>query len=495
MVFFITRTARQFGKQALPAIAGLLAMVAATDLQLSTILRGVLVLVAVGVAGAVLSYLRFRFCITDDAVLVRSGVVHREELVVEFNRIQNITIKEPFYMRPFGLALFSIDTAGSAKKEITLGGIAKPLARALRETILSGEQALTSDDIDEPVCETEPTLLLARSRRDIVIYGLTANFMLWIAIAFGAVGSTYDFLEEYYLWLAKRVKLEDLLMAVQSDGNAVVGLLMIIGLIFAAVLLMPLISVIGALLRHYGYRLSVEGETYRKNSGFLSRHDESMKRHKIQAVVWKQNLVARWFGRINIQLRLASAGSGIESGQLPTGSKSTFLVPALHPSEAIDLTAEFLPGCQSNQVAFSSVDRRRYTLKTLGLGWLPPIVGVSIMPITLLSWKFALAVPIAMGFAWLIVHQCWRKLGYAVVGEYGFVRTGFMGTHITVFPLFKVQRIDVCQTPFQHRAELANLSIHLASHSLTVPYLRLEDAGRFRNLALYHMESTDRPWY
>ena len=495
VVFFISRMVRQFVAQALPSMAVLLGLVAATDLQLSSILWGALALGVVGVVAAVLSYLRFRFCITDDRVLVRSGVVHKEELIVEFNRIQNITIKEPFYMRPFGLALLSIDTAGSRGKEITLGGIAKPLARALRETILSEQRPVTGDNIDEPVCEIEPTLLLARSRRDIVIYGLTANFLLWIAIAFGAAGSTYDFWEDLFLWLGKRVKIEDLMMAVQSDANAVIGVLMIIGLVLAVVLLLPLISVIGALLRHYGYRLTVDGETYRKISGLLSRHDESMKRHKIQAVVWKQNFVARWFRRINIQLRVASAGSGKDSGMWPGGSKSTFLIPALHPSEAINLTAEFLPDCQPDQVAFSSVDRRRYIIKFLGLRWLPPIVGVSIIPSILVSWKFALAIPVAVGFAWLIVHQIWKKLGYGIVGEYGFIRSGFVGTQITVFPLFKVQRIDIRQTPFQKSAGLANLTIHLASHSLTVPYLRMQDAGRFRNLALYYVESTDRPWY
>ena len=187
VVFFITRFARQFVMNALPAMVLLLGLAAASDLQWPSILAGVLVVVAVGVSASVLSYLRFRFCITDDAVLVRSGVVHREELIVEFDRIQNITIKEPFYMRPFGLALLSIDTAGSVKKEITLGGIAKPLALTLRNTILSGEQPLTTDDIEEPVFATEPTLLLARSRRDIVIYGLTVNFFLWVVVAFGAV--------------------------------------------------------------------------------------------------------------------------------------------------------------------------------------------------------------------------------------------------------------------------------------------------------------------
>ena len=90
-------------------------------------------LTALGVASLIgfsLRWLRFRFCIVDDKVLVRSGVFHREEISVEFGRIQNISIREPFYMRPFGLALLSIDTAGSGQKEIVLGGIKKSTAIA-----------------------------------------------------------------------------------------------------------------------------------------------------------------------------------------------------------------------------------------------------------------------------------------------------------------------------------------------------------------------------
>ena len=69
------------------------------------------------------------------------------------------------------------------------------------------------------------------------------------------------------------------------------------------------------------------------------------------------------------------------------------------------------------------------------------------------------------------------------------------GTRITVFPLFKVQRIDIRQTPGQRRKGLAHLSIHLASHSLNIPYICEGDARSFRDLALYHVESSNRAWY
>jgi putative membrane protein len=494
IVFYIARFAHQVVTHGLPAMIGLLAAAAAGGERVRTgLLLGVVFLAALGVLGSLLSYLRFRFRIVDDRVLVRSGVLHREELDIEFSRVQNVTIREPFYMRPFGLALLAIDTAGSGQKEIVLGGITQALAQTLRETILANSRPPSSGDTEEPIEEEQdPGLLLTRSSTDIIIYGLTINFLLWVAVIFGAL-SGYG--EEVFGKFVDQSTIERFFVTAQSDFGLIASLMIGIALMFAALLLLSVIGVAGALVRHYGYRLTVDGETYRKHSGLLSRHDESLKRHKIQAVVWKQNFMAQRFGRINMLLRQASAGSGVENGQLPTGPKSAFLVPALHPDEAVDLSAEFFPDCQSDQVVFSAVNRRRFIFKTLAVSGLPVAVGISILPTILVSWLFVLLIPLVLALAYLLVHQQWKRLGYGVVGEYGFVRSGIIGTETTVFPLFKVQRVDIRQTPSQRRHGLANLTIHLASHSLSVPYIKFGDADRFRNLALYHAESTNRRWY
>jgi putative membrane protein len=302
-------------------------------------------------------------------------------------------------------------------------------------------------------------------------------------------------MEEIFGQLVDLSSIKNFLAAAQDNHGAIVTVLTGIALMALVFFTFSLIGVAGALIRHHGYRLTVDDETYRKTSGLLSRHDESLKQHKIQAVVWKQNLMAHFFGRINMQLRLASAGSGIENGQLPTGPKAAFLVPALHPAEAKELSAEFLPACQADQVIFSSVHRRRFILKTLAVSGLPVVVGLAILPTVLVSWMFVLIIPVVVSFFYLLVNRQWKKLGYGIVGEYGFVRTGIIGTQTTLFPLFKVQRVDIRQTPGQRRHGLANLTIHLASHSLSVPYLSLEDAEKFRDLALYYVESGDRPWY
>ena len=347
-VFFLLKSARQFLINGLPAVAIAVATYAKSSVTIkSWMMTGLLVLALLAAISAISKWIRFRFCIVDDKVLVKSGVFQHEELTVEFGRIQNVSIREPIYMRPFGLALLSIDTAGSGQKEIVLGGIRKSVALQLRETILSrteGDRPAPEEGIEDVA---DKSLLLSRTVRDIVIYGLTVNFVIWIVVALGAFFGAQGVAENFFSWLSSYIQVEDLLAAVEQAGGLIGAFLIGILALFLLFLLLPLISVAGALVRHYGYQLRVDGETYRKNSGLLTRHDESMKRHKIQAMVLKQNFVARFFKRTNMQLRIASAGSGIEKGQLPTGRKSTFLVPALNDDELTELVPEFLPDCAS----------------------------------------------------------------------------------------------------------------------------------------------------
>ena len=496
VIFFILKSARQLLTNGLPAMAVLIALYASSDeFTKSWILIGLVFVSLAGAVGAVAKWARFRFCIVGDKVLVRSGVLHHEELTVEFGRVQNVSIREPVYMRPFGLALLSIDTAGSGQKEIVLGGIGKNIAIELRDYILSRVDTEKTGTVEVPVETLDRSLLLTRDVKDIVIYGLTVNFIIWVALALGAFFGSNDLAEKTFSMVREYVKFEDVLAAVERFGGTTGASLVVVLVLFLLFVLLSLVSVAGALVRHYGYRLRVEGETYRKTSGLLTRHDESMKRHKIQAAVLKQNFVARLFKRTNMQLRIASAGSAIESGQLPLGAKTTFLVPALNEEELAGLAAEFLPGFQYTDIRLSGINRRRFNLVIIGWVVLPPLFLITGILSAVVSAWFLLMLPVGLAVALPIVNQRWKKTGYGVVGEYGIVRHGFLGTELTIFPLFKIQRVDIRQTPGQRRKGLAHLAIHLASHSLSISFVSEQDAKRYRDLALFHVESSDRAWY
>ena len=494
VVFFLFRTVREVGFNSLPAIIVLFAFLASGGPGRKAMVAALIGLALVAAVGfSVLHWLRFRFRIAPDRVLVRSGVIQREELDIDFGRIQNVSIREPFYMRPFGLAILGIDTAGSSQKEIQLGGIEKRFALVLKETFLKAGRYESPGSAQEGEGTDSDSALLTRDARDIVIYGLTVNFLLWVLIALGLLFGGGENTEPMLNWLAERVQIEQLVASLEGIGPTGLSMLAV-GAVFATLTLLSLLSVLGALYRYHGYRLTRQGETYTRRSGILTRHEESIKQHKIQAVVLKQNPVGRAFGRYNMQLRVASAGSASEGGPSPAGTRSAFVVPALRPAEAAAFCSEFSPGSDLEAAQFTRSDRVRLT-RVITLGAAAIALPPALIPGLLVDARFFAILPLMVLAAWLLSRFYWRRSGFAVVGEHGFVRRGVFGTGTTVFPLFKIQRIDIRQTPGLRRRGLATLHIHLASHSLTVHYINLDDAKELRDLALYYAESCARPWY
>ncbi len=487
---------RKGAAQALPGLLVLFASAASSDrVELLWVIQGLVALAVIGVGWAILSYFRFGYREREALLEIRKGVLHRQVLNVDFDRIQNVSVHEPFYFRPFGQAVVSVDTAGSSGREIRLAGLELEAARALRARLVAGHRAETASAVSdrEAAAADEDEILLQLTRRDVVIAGLTTNFMLWAAVAIGTVFGSGDTAENSIEWLIARFNLGEVFNAIRADGGDLMLGLVTAGFVLAAMALLPLISVIGALFRYDGYTLSTDGDRFRRSSGLLSRHDDSVRQHKIQAVTWRQNAIALGFRRINVQLRQASAGEGAEA-QPGMNVRSAFTVPSLRPDEAQALTARFLPGFSPMQSQFTGVDRRRYLVMVSALPLLILLTPVLSLALALSGWLL-LAYPLFAAVTVLIVHRCWRQTGWALDGDHALLRKGFIGSTTSVFPLHKVQRVDVVQTPSQRRRGLAHLTVHLASHSLTMPWMRAEDAERLRDLALYRAESSDKAWF
>jgi len=502
LVDFLVVGVRQGALQALPGLVVLYASASSSDfVSMRWVFLAFGALLLLGLVWSVLTYLRFGYRLRGARIDVRKGVLHRQTLNVEFQRIQNVSVQEPFYLRPFGKAVVGIDTAGSNSKEIRLPGIALEEAHRLRRRLVAdARQAGAGDAAALPATgdgapEGEGEVLLRLSRRDVVIAGLTANFMLWAAVAIGTILGSGETAERLVEWGVERLRLEEVIATLRAKGGELLVGLAIAGTVGLAVALLPVISVVGALFRYDGYVLRTDGDRFRRSSGMLSRHDDSVRQHKIQAVTWKQNAIALLFRRINLLLRQASAGSGAEaSGQPGASLRPAFQVPSLHPPEAVDLTARFLPGCAADSAAFTGVDRGRYLV--VSAGWISVPFALGLLPLAVIvDGRFALVWLLAAMVVVLIVNRCWRQTGWAVTGDHALFRKGFIGSSTTVFPLFKVQRVDLVQTPGQRRRGLAHLTVHLASHSVTMPWMRVEDAERFRDLALYRAESAEEDWF
>ena len=71
---------------------------------------------------------------------------------------------------------------------------------------------------------------------------------------------------------------------------------------------------------------------------------------------------------------------------------------------------------------------------------------------------------------------------------------GAFGEKNSIFPLEKIQGLAWHQSPFQRKRGLGTLRFYLASGSVEIPYIPMEDAKIMINLGLYISESAQEDW-
>ncbi|MGB2014418.1 MAG: PH domain-containing protein, partial [Flavobacteriales bacterium] len=69
---------------------------------------------------AVVQYRKFTFQVTDDALVIRRGLLERERITIAFERIQMVNLEQSLWQRVFGVMSLKVDTAGSSGAEVEL---------------------------------------------------------------------------------------------------------------------------------------------------------------------------------------------------------------------------------------------------------------------------------------------------------------------------------------------------------------------------------------
>ena len=108
VVIFLGRALKALAVHGAPALVPLAAtFVTVEALRLVWLALALIPFLLLLSGWSVLSYLRFRFRLGDGLVVLKRGVLQHERVTVEFGRVQNVSIQEPFFMRPLGLAVLS----------------------------------------------------------------------------------------------------------------------------------------------------------------------------------------------------------------------------------------------------------------------------------------------------------------------------------------------------------------------------------------------------
>ena len=447
---------------------------------------------------AFLQYFFFKYRLKEDNIEIHSGVLFKKHLDLPFTRVQNVKLITPVYFRPFDYTTMELDTAGSAKNEANIVAVPKDKANAMKQQILA-YQALhqAEEQVDEQkesdkesvaneAAVGDEKLLNERSLLDLVIHGLTNNrVFFFLAILAPMADSIFEYANQFLLSFGFDVK------AFLFDAEHPwwqLSLYFIASFIMAYFIVM-LISILGAIIAFYGYKLTKRDNNYIQRSGLLSIHEVVMKKPRLQMIVRQQDWLDVLIKRINLKFEQMG---GLERHQ-QNNVRNKLMVPSVKENECRELIDEMWPTNKMTQVDYQPISQR-FIVRGIGLFITPITLLLCVIAVVSEQW---IIVPPAIVFFVIasgLIWCRWKRWGYAMDDEYVYVRKGLLGVNYYCFAIEKTQMVKFKQSIFLRRHKLCHTGFVTAASSLTIPFIPQDIGWHLMSQSLYKVESLKKNW-
>jgi uncharacterized membrane protein YdbT with pleckstrin-like domain len=449
-----------------PALAGIAVIERSRE---ELLIYGLPSLVVVIMLLAVMNYWFFQFSFDEDKIQIRSGVISRKRLTLHFDRVQEASLQQSLYFRPFDLWTLGLESAGSKTQEIQIPGIHRSLAETIKGLYLSqkshvlavSEASRNADKHDvnvqdnlsgAPITAVPPVdkyrYQMSLGLPDLMRYGLMHNSMVYVLIVASAVMSqSPGMLQRLGDFVGIDALRDSILTSLnQSLMNAV--LITMIAVIIGMMLLYGL-SILLAVLKYWGYNLRVEDEGLQYRAGLLNKVQRSFKHHKLQSVEVSQSLIGAFLQRYTMRLHQTNelSLSGMNDAQ-------GFVIPVMSVTELKALKALL----HIDAVDWQRANPMRIVWRTLGWGaLLATILLVPVLAGKAVSAAYAL---LPMPLLLLLFTGIWYRSGYAFSEHWMVLRQGLLGRRYIYVPCTKVQMMDLTQGPLLRLHGASSLKVY-----------------------------------
>lgn len=379
-------------------------------------------------------WLRFRFAVGSDAVVIESGVLSRQHRTIPFDRIQDVSIEQGLVSRALGIAKVGFETgAGGQENDADLDAIGLDAAQALRTTIRAhrSEAPAADSDAAASAVPAEDRLLFAMTPRQLIVAGLF-NFSLAALAVIGGGMQLFDnflpfdfnaFNPADWIDIAEDYGLDQWVLA----HRWVAG----VGAAFSLLFIGFASGIILMLFANWDFRLTREPRALRRTRGLTTRTDVAVPVRRVQAAIIVTGWFRRRFGWHELRLQsLASDGGKERDHQVVPFAQLDVIDPVL------------------GEVAIVRPDGAQQWQRSHGIIALGGLVGAAFAAtggLIALSqgeragWLALIAaLPIAFASLFGARFHRWTDLGDIVA-----IRRGFWKPKMTLLPHASVQSVDL----------------------------------------------------
>lgn len=471
----------------------------------SFLIPGILVLIGAGSAGwgwefwamlllipysvvAIGRYLTFRYRYEAHEMVIRTGFIFRNERHIPYARIQNLDAVQNLFHRLLGVVEVRVETGGGEEPEAKMSVLPLDAFEEMRRRVFGATSPAPDAAGDEAAPErgalaAPGRTLLRLTPRDLVLHGVIENrgFVI-LAAAFGVVWEIGFFDSIMGRIFGEedpgRGMVRDLVRSVFNGGGLPLPLGRI-ALTLAAFLgflvVMRLFSMVWALVRLYGFRLTLEGEDLRTEFGLFTRVVATIPLRRIQTLTIRETPLHRMFGCASVKVETA----GADGGEGDKATQREWLAPILRRDQLLGLLEAVLPGLDLATVSWNAAHPRAFRRELKQ--WLLVTLPIALPFLPLLRWWDLALLPVLVLWAVVGARQTVAHLGWAVMGDAVLFRSGWLWRQTSVARFGKIQVVSLHESPFDRRAAMARVRVDTAgakdlSHHVDIPYLARDTA-------------------
>ncbi len=431
-------------------------------------------------------YFTLRYKLADRELIVRRGLIFKNERHVPYTRIQNIDLAQNPLHRMFNVATVRVETAGGSEPEAVLKVLSLDAVEEMRRHIFVPRRAAAAvinhadPDVhaktvaDDP--QEEQHLLLALSTGELVRLGLTS--VRGFAVVAVVMGLAWQF--DVLNALTSRIR--EWLESLQKVGGVSIWFYIAAGL--GALVIFMVLSIGWAIWKFHGFRLVRIGDDLRLTCGLFTRLSATVPRHRVQLVCIRETFVHRWMNRASVRIETASGGGSEEGEQARFSQK--WIAPLVRREHLADLLREInehaaVVGEQLDWQPLAPRARRRSIRKAI----LIVALCCALAAIVVDLWAIALLVVLLPLAIWHAVAAV-RIAGYVRTGWGMMYRSGVLWRNTSLTMYSKMQVISAHNSPFDRRWNMARLQVDTAGagpaeHSISIAYLEADVVDELRS--------------
>ncbi len=437
----------------------------------------ILAFLPLAMLGPVLKYLSFRYWLGDEEMVIREGILRRNERHIPYARIQNIDLLQNPLHRLFKVAVVRLETASGGKPEAVISVLTLPVVEDMRARVFRDRRGAGAPA--QEAAEEAGGSLLDLPLKELAIFGAISNKgMVMVAAALG-LGWQTGYFEDLIAGseLASSV-LEGSAQVPQISAPTslpALALLVVAGAVLL-LLFLKLLSVLWAILKFYAFKLDRHGDDLRAEYGLLTKVTATIPRHRIQLVTVNVTPLHRLFGRASVQVDTAGGGAGGGGDQNQKGAiqERQWLAPVIPRDRVLALLRSVMPESRLEGLDWRPISPRAW--RRLFRRWLALLlIAVAASFAAVGGWSLAIA---ALGLPLAFVHtQLFiRRTGYALTPAAVLYRSGSWVRRVSIVPFGKIQVVGLRQTPFDRRNEMASVQVDTAGatiggHRVAIAYL------------------------